>query len=125
MKLGKETGSPVNALMAGKASGEIAAGTPATIIHWSDRKPSTVISVDEKGIISVQEDTYEVISGSTHDGSAEYEYTRNPNGTIHYYKKDKSGRFIKVEKGESNRWKKIGSGYVFFGLRERYYDPNF
>lgn len=63
-------------------------GDGATLRHPSDRYPYTVIGFDRHpntgliDMIFVQSDNYYITSGSAYDGSAEYEYSRNPKGVV-------------------------------------------
>lgn len=121
MRLGTETGSVINHLLAGSGMPEI--GGPATILLWTDRKPGTVIEWDGK-IAAVQLDDYRRIDSNGMSESQEYEYTSNPNNPICYFRLGKNG-WESVWRNElTNRWKKQ-SGGVFFGERERYLDFTF
>lgn len=114
-------GSFVNNLMS--SSGIPKVGGGATFLHWSDRDPGTVVEVAEfksgsnKGRprkVCVQYDNWRIVSGSAHDGSAEYEYTRDPEGACVWFT------------WTGKRWKSEGSSTsVSFGDRSRYQDPHF
>lgn len=120
------SGSLVNRLMEGPSATVPEVGMGATITHWSDRDPATVVAVRNfksgarKGQpreIDLQYDDYEVISGSTQDGSAKYAYTPNTSGPVVTYVINNKGRWVR--KGQGAR----GSGLVL-GSRSRYYDPH-
>lgn len=58
-------------------------------------------------------------------GTAEYEYYRNGEGYIYFFRIRK-GKFEQVVKNaKTGRWIKFGDTGVTFGTRERYYDPHF
>lgn len=92
-------------------------GMGATGGAGSDRYPYTIVEVLRNGRgILVAADNYKVISGSVQDGSAEYEYSPNPEaGTVEYtLRKD-------------GRWKLKGHNHVEIavGHRRAYRDPHF
>lgn len=124
MKLGTETGSLVNHIASRGKIPEITVGMGATLLSWSDRTPGTV--VDIKGnIVAVQEDNYTRTDNNGMSEMQEYEYTPNPQGTIHFFR-IKGERVEKIHRnGETKRWNKIADGGVAFGRRERYYDFSF
>ena len=114
MKLGTETGSLINHLMAGENAPMPVVGGPATVLSWSDRKPGTVIGWDDY--------TRTDSNGMSED--QDYEYTRNPNNPICCFRRDANG-WVAIYRNElTGRWKKT-SGSVYFGKRERYYDFSF
>ena len=67
-----------------------------------------------RGVV-ITEDTAKVVSGSTHDGSARYEYTSNPEGPRATYLVNQRGQY--VAKG--------GGFKLALGSRETYRDPSF
>ncbi len=86
MKLGTETGSLINHIMArGSVMPEIGMG--ATICGWSDRYPATIVS---NGMSEQQE----------------YEYTRNTNSPVTVFRvsrgglRSKSGNYLCVGRRE-------------------------
>jgi hypothetical protein len=108
-------GSLTNRLME-NTTGKPEVGMAATILMHSDRHAATVVAVSPSGkTISIQQDDAKVIKGSTQDGSAEYEYTRNDKSYIMKARQDKQGR-----------WRECGgrSG-ILLGHREEHYDPSF
>lgn len=129
MKLGSETGSLVNHLMSTSTNDEPTAGTPATLLYWSDRAAATVTDVFVKNgrtFVEVKYDISTVVRGSTVDGSAEYHYKRDLSGSVRYFRREKTGEWICVRKNEdTGRWVKSGRGGILFGHRETYYDPSF
>lgn len=132
MKLGTQTGSLVNHIMANRSVREIEVGkTGATLLSWTDRSPATVMEVFEKGAYTyygIVADEFEVVEGNMFDGSAKYEYKTNPDGYKQYFraKTDGSSGFQKVMKNEeTGRWNKVGDGGLSIGERSKYYDPHF
>lgn len=130
MKLGTQTGSLINHLIAGANTlAEIKAGTPATILSWSDRAPATVFRVFKVGsstIVETRDDLYKRIDNNGMSESQEYEYKININGSQSYWKIDKNGDVSRVYlKRETGRWVKAKSGSIAFGRREKYHDFTF
>lgn len=129
MKLGKDTGSVFNHLYSRMVVGqpEPTVGMGATLLHWTDRDPATIIEVFKIGdcpAITVQEDTYKVVKGTPYDGTAEYEYSPDPNGRKSTYRFRKN-RWEEVFKGDTGRWKITGGSGLRIGERDRHYDPSF
>lgn len=135
MKLGTETGSVMNYLESRMVIGEPkpVVGMGVTMLGWTDRYPGTITKVDEIAgskvtlyIIEVTADKYELVSGTTMDGSAEYEYSPNPDGYVEMFRKNKKTLMWEpVGRNENGRLvKREGKGIVL-GKRERYYDPTF
>lgn len=100
-------------------------GGGATVLHWSDRFPATVIAIityksgPRKGLpkeVIVQHDTAVIVSGEEYDGSAQYEYHRDEDGTMIAFTVRKDGKW---------RQKNNYSPVVIFGTRDRYHDPHF
>ena len=99
---------------------EITIGTPCTINYWSDREPAEVIEVRDNGkSLIVRRMDYKCISGSAHDGSAEYEYFSDEEGLVETYTLRKNGRYIAKGQGSKN-----GTS-LSVGFARRYYDPHF
>ena len=131
MKLGTQTNSVVNHLY---ARGTIGQPTPvigmgATELLWSDRNACTITNVQVvrgKTIITVQGDRATVISGSSHDGSAEYSYGPNPTAHASHYRCEADGRWQHVIiSRETGRWGKAGTTGLRIGERKEYRDPSF
>lgn len=117
-------GSFINNLLS-DSSKEPEVGDGVTFLHWSDRDPGTLVEIKRfksgarKGEISqvgVQADHWEIVSGGEHNGSATYEYSRNPEAPVVWFKRNNKGQWVKP----GNR-----SGGLSIGRRERYYDPHF
>jgi hypothetical protein len=113
-------GSVINEVMA-EAKSTPKVGDGATILSWSDRHAGTVIAIEKTGEIKVQQDTAKVVSGSPHDGSAVYEYERNPEGTVLTFKAVSRGK----DKGKIRENGRKDGRSVIFGRREEYFDPHF
>lgn len=132
LKLGNQTGSMINHLMSRSTKNQpkVEVGVGSTILMWSDRKAATIISVQGDGIsigtiITVQEDNVRVISGSIFDGSAEYEYSPNPDGYTQTYRLNKKGFWERIVRNtETGRWNKQ-EGSISIGVRQQYRDPSF
>lgn len=91
-------------------------GMGATIIYYSDREPATVIQVTHNGKrIVLQEDFAKRTDNNGMSESQDYEYSTNPNGTIHIATKRKNGEYRLV--GEKT--------LVHLGARRKYYDYSF
>lgn len=120
-------GSFVNYLISGAGQREPEVGMAATICMWSDRNPATVVEVlrfksgarkgQVRGVL-VTEDNYKVVSGSEHDGSAQYEYTSNTQGVRYTFLINQRGQY--VGKGAH-----VGGDKLSLGNREAYRDPSF
>ena len=119
------TGSLVNTLISRSRQPEPEVGTPATVCMWSDRSPVTVVEVARfktgqragqvKGV-RVRPVEAKCVSGSAHDGSAQYEYIEHPEWpATAWYMVDKRGRYVRKGGGDS----------LSLGKHDRYYDPHF
>lgn len=111
-------GSLNNIIEDGLKLEEIKVGVGVTMLSWTDRTPATIIEVDSKGKwIKVQEDNYKRIDNYGMSDDQEYEYSRNPNGSVKLYKKNRLGKY-------TDNGKKDGCGLII-GHRERYFDYSF
>jgi hypothetical protein len=98
---------------------KIEVGTGVTIHYVTDCRPGTVIKVSPSGkTLTVQRDEWKVVKGSCHDGSAEYEYSRDPNGIIEVYSLRSNGRYVITGSDKRGTCLQIG-------IRRYYYDPHF
>jgi hypothetical protein len=133
VKLGTETGSVINHLYAAGTKGQPdpEVGMGATVLHWTDRHAGTIVAAEQdkqgRWVIQVQGDHAKVVSGSTYNGSAQYEYSANPNGGIDRFRFE-NGRWCELrlnhESGRLNKVKGGGHGLVI-GRRDEHYDPSF
>jgi hypothetical protein len=60
---------------------------------WTDLYPATIVKRTAH-TITTRDDNYRVVEGSTHDGSAKYEYTTNEQGAQRTWRKNKAGRWV-------------------------------
>lgn len=131
MKLGTETGSVMNHLISRGVIGqpEPAVGMGATILMWTDRKAATVTEVFKVGMltyITIQADKSKVVKGSSQDGSAEYEFIPDPNGSTTTYRREANGLWTEVRKNKATgRWVKTQGAGLRIGERDEYCDPSF
>lgn len=133
MKLGTQTGSITNHLLSRATIGQPVPviGMGATMLLWSDRSACTITNVQEvrgKTIVTVQTDFATVVAGSTHDGSAEYSYARNPRGGEYHFRREDDGRWQQVIINiKTGRWGKVNGGGrgLRIGERDEYRDPTF
>jgi hypothetical protein len=118
------TNSLVNGVMGGARQIEPEVGMGATVLHWTDRSPATIVAVhrNKSGAVtgvSIQGDVATVIKGGEHNGSAEYTYAANPEAPITRYTVRQNGAFVREGSGAKNGER------IAIGRRERYYDPSF
>ena len=131
MKLGTHTGSLVNHIYSRSTKGqpEPTVGMGVTILHWSDRSTGTIVEVfkiKNDWAIAVTGDDYKIVSGSTQDGSAEYEYISRMDSPHRSYWRFTEKGWGQVRKNEdTGRWLNIKGNGLIIGKRDRYYDPSF
>lgn len=127
MKLGTQTGSLMNHIMANTSVEEITVGTPATFLSWTDRHPGTIIDVYEKGkftYLKVRRD--DVVYHKDRSGNFDIVDGSDDNVQMFRFKTDGSSGFQKYGLNPyTNRYGKIGDGGLAVGFREYYYDPSF
>jgi hypothetical protein len=111
-------GSLINSVMSGMKSSKPEVGMGATVLHWSDRSPATVIEVRSPKCIVIQEDHAKRTDKNGQSESQTYEYSRNPEGRTWVVKQGKDGTW----RGEGG--KKNGN-VVMLGDRVKYHDPTF
>lgn len=93
---------------------KIEVGTLATGSYWSDCYPFEVIKLSPSGkTIYIRRMDSKVVSGSTHDGTAEYEYTSDPNGQLYTVRMTKKG------------YRTPCNMRIAFGHAREYRDPSF
>ena len=94
-------------------------GDGASVCFFSDRHAATVVDVSEDGKrVTAQTDTATVVEGRVQDGSAEYNYERNPIGSIYRFSLRKNGRYVNVGS-------KMTDGPVLGIGRSHYWGPHF
>lgn len=133
MKLGTQTGSVINHLHSRAVIGqpEPVVGMGATVLLWSDRSACTITNVQQvrgKTIVTVQKDYATVVAGSSHDGSAEYRYSRNPGGSENHFRREDDGRWqqVIINRQTGSLGKVTGGGCgLRIGERDEYRDPSF
>jgi len=96
--------------------GEIKVGDGATILHYSDRTPATVVSISKSGKkIEIQEDNaFPLHKGMTE--SQNWKIERNEKGRIHKASLRKDGQW---------RISDYCANDVLIGKRMKYYDYSF
>lgn len=113
------TGSLINTITPSNPATPVV-GQGATILHWTDRSPATVVEVSGKGkTVVVQDDNYQRTDSNGQSESQDYIYSPNPQGNKRTYTLRKNGRW--VAKGENL----VNGSRVALGNRERYYDYSF
>lgn len=131
MKLGTQTGSVINHLHSRAVIGQPdpKPGMGCTILKWTDRDAATIFRVFQVGkatIVETRDDHARVITGSTHDGSAEYEHKIDVKGSARHFRRADDGTWHAVRKNESTgRWVKSGGPGLRIGDRDSYRDPSF
>lgn len=132
MKLGTQTGSLINHLQSRATDGqpEPKVGMGATILLWSDRHAATIRNVfyiGNKIAVQVTRDHAKVVSGSSHDGSAVYEFTTTADGRLETFAFDGSTWSQYAVNPKTKRWNKVpGGGHgLRIGERDEYRDPTF
>lgn len=135
MKLGTQTGSVINHLHSRAVIGEPTpvVGMGVTILGWTDRHAGTIYSVTEitskayQYVIEVGIDDAKVVAGSSHDGSAQYEFTQRPDRPRSTYRKNRKTGFWEgaAINAETGRLVKSGGKGLRIGEREEYRDPSF
>lgn len=136
MKLGSQTGSVINHLQARGTIGQPKplVGMGATVLLWTDRHAATITNVTELSSkrwefeIVVRDDHSQVIEGSTHDGSAVYAYTQNPDAWPQFFRSERDGgQWREVRMNEKGRLVLCSGGGrgLRIGEREEYRDPSF
>jgi hypothetical protein len=125
MKLGTETNSLVNHLLSRTASLKPEVGMGCTILHWTDRSPATVVSIDDKFLV-IQSDGYVRTDSNGMSESQTYEYSPDPNGGKYTFKMWK-GQWKEVQQNpETGRWTLVKGGTkILIGRREKYEDFTF
>lgn len=104
-------------------------GDGATLLHYSDREPATVISVAKVGkstIVTVQDDKATRIDKNGISESQTYTFERDPSGSMHMFRLRKDGMWVHVYRDEeTGRLRQNNGVNIRFGNRDKYYDPCF
>lgn len=130
MTFAKETGSLVNHIHSRATRGqpEPVVGMGATVLHYTDRSPATIIEVTKIGkylAIVVQGDNAKRIDTNGMSECQTYEYTPNPEGGKTTYRfKNEAWEAIYFNT-DTKRWKKSGGSGLRIGEREKYHDFSF
>jgi hypothetical protein len=130
MQLGKQTGSVTNWIYSIGTKGQPAPeiGMGATVLHWTDRSPATIVRVFEiYGLpaIEIQGDKYERTDSNGFSESQTYEYTPNPTGAKSTWRfRNNKWEQVKINP-DTKRWKCADGGGLRIGEREAYWDPCF
>lgn len=113
MNLTKPTGSLISNLMVNSKQPEPVEGMPATICSYTDRHAATVIAVrrfktgaraGQVREVTVQEDKAIRTDKNGMSEAQDYEYLRDPNGSIQTFKVDKHGRFGRLSLGHRSSY---------------------
>lgn len=115
-----DTGSVTNHILGISTKGQPTpdCGMGATLLHWTDRSPATIIEVKGK-TIRVQEDDAERVDNNGMSESQTYVFSRNPAGQVTVFTLRKNGAWVR--KGEPMK----GGSKVRIGDRDKYHDFSF
>jgi hypothetical protein len=132
LRLGIDTGSYINHLASREIIGQPTpeVGMGATLLLWTDRHAATIVAIHDarpgRWIIEVQTDYAKVVEGSTFDGSARYEYFRDPEGTTKCFRFDSRRGWRRVVwNAGTGRWNFRGGDGLKIGVRDEHRDPHF
>ena len=118
MKLGKDTGSLINYLIANPNYVEPKVGMDVTECHWTDRTAYRIVNVD-KDLKGFTMQKYDVRNdGDVFDQTWNYD---NEDGTPRLADMTMHIRF------KYNKWRTEGGSvmHLAFNTRDEYYDPSF
>ena len=131
LRAGTDTGSLMNHLYSRMVRGEPAptVGMPCTVLAWTDRYACTIVAVIQHGlqqILKVQQDSCKRTDKNGISEDQDYEYTRDPQGRVYFFRKDKKGFWGEVRLNpETNRYTNAKCRGLRLGVREEYVDPSF
>ena len=118
MRLGSDTGSLMNHVMASTPNTKPEPGMGATILLWTDRHAATIVGVSKSGrVIGVQRDKAIRIDDNGMSDMQKYRYERDLTATIQWFSLRKDGSYIEVGSKSGSR---LGINY-----RREYYDHSF
>lgn len=113
MRLGTQTASLTNHVLANSQNPEPKVGDGCTILMWTDRHAGTIVKLTATQI-HVQEDHAKRIDTNGMSESQEYEYTRNPEAPVQIFRRLKNGRY-----------RSSCGTYLAVGYRRAYHDFSF
>lgn len=132
MKLGKDTGSLVNAMMCGtNGQPEPVVGMGMTFLSWTDRSPGTITSVQHVGerlLIGVKSDHFERADSNKMSESQDYNFSPNPAAREQFWRLDSGTWRSVIKKDVKGKGRFVLSGgtlTIRIGERDRYYDFSF
>ncbi len=123
MKLGTETNSVVNAILAQSAP-EPKIGDGATLLHWTDRTACTVIAYDGK-VLTVQTDKATRSDSNGMSENQTYSYERWPEGPTSTFMRDRRGAWRPCLLNSRGRWVLTTGVGLSVGSRRQYHDFSF
>lgn len=86
-------------------------GSGATLLHFTDREPATVIAVSTSGkMITIRQDK---VVGPVNEGGYAYKFEADPNGTERKFSLRKDGRWLEVGQTGGVRLSLRGRDYYF------------
>ena len=123
LKLGTETGSLINHVLSSSKGLDPIVGEAATVLHWSDRSPATVVEYDaKKQIVALRGDKAICIDFEQQT----YTYESNETGPTYHFQRQKNGSWTQVFLNRTTgRWIKSKGAGLIIGRREKYRDPSF
>lgn len=114
MRLGTDTASVNNWLMAGAKQPVPKVGDGATICMWTDRHAATIVKVTPTQV-HVQEDIATRTDSNGMSDCQEYSYQRNPGAEVRIFRLNKYGQYRQPSRGCS----------LAIGVRRSYHDFGF
>lgn len=100
-------------------------GMAATITHWTDRDAATVVGILGK-VVKVQQDHAKRTDTNGMSDAQSYEYSRNPDGRVYFFRRDKHNRWVQVKFNElTGRWNNAAGPGLILGFRDEHYDYSF
>lgn len=117
MKIGRETGSLVNAVYANNDLIEVVPGMDVTICYWTDREAWRVVEVDRDGKGCKLQRYAPKLVGNFYEQNYNYE-DENGNPML-------TNQYMNI-RYRYRKWRCGGSVvHLRFGWRNEYYDPSF
>ena len=129
MKLGTQTGSMTNHILARATRGQPdpEVGMGVTILCWTDRHAGTIRAILPNGDIEVTSDRATLVKGSWLSEDQEYRYETIENAHPQRWR-FKDGIWREVCQGDDGRWRLTAKGQgsgLRIGERSEYRDPSF